>query len=78
MIQTPRNPKYGKWEKPEGYTDLGWQVHAGNNDALAKCKELGHMNIIKSYDNSLYQNRGTHYIYTCDICKHYWHIDMSD
>ena len=76
MIRLTRNPQGGTYKKPDGYTDLGWQVYSGNCDEIKKCQESGHK--VKSFDNSIHLNRGTEHIYTCDECKYIYHIDSSD
>ena len=75
-MMTALNPKHGKFVKPEGYADLGWQVHSGNCPTLKKCHEAGHE--LAEYDNSYRVMRGTEFIYTCHICRFIYHIDMSD
>ena len=78
-----RNPKSGTWRLPEGYKDLGWQLHSGNSKEIANCVALGHNNHRnekhwREFDNSLYLHRCTDIINICDECKIVWHIDMSD
>mgnify|MGYP003348783848 CR=1 FL=1 len=43
------NPNYNKFVKPEGYTDLGWQITI-SNETYKKCFEQGH--VLKEFDNS--------------------------
>lgn len=71
-----KNPDAGKWKLPEGYKDLGWQLHSGNSEEVRICKELKHKR--REFDNSFYLCRCTDVIYICDECKHVYHIDMSD
>ena len=73
---TQRNPNHGKFQVPPGYKDLGWQITVNNNEDYRKCHEQKHK--LREFDNSLYMFRGTEHIYTCDECKHYFHIDSSD
>jgi hypothetical protein len=76
-----RNPDHGKFVKPEGYTDIGWQMN-DNVEAYKKCRDLGHNDYRaghrRKYDNSLYRYRATDIITICDTCKIIWHTDMSD
>lgn len=72
-IQT--NPNYGKFQKPEGYRDIGWQMILAQPD-FKKCIEAKHQR--REFDNSLYQYRATDCITICDECKIIWHTDMSD
>lgn len=77
-----RNPNAGKFVKPEGYKDLGWQVGISNVDFL-KCFTAGHMDMrseyaVKEFDNSLFLHRCTDVVRICHTCKHVWHTDMSD
>ena len=76
MSRMERNPTANRFVSPAGYIDLGWQVHAGNCDKVAKCQELKHK--IKEFDNSLYRFRCTDVITICDECKTVYHINMSD
>lgn len=78
-----RNPNAGKWKLPDGYKDLGWQKHPGNNEEVKQCCEKGHNNLMNEthqmeFDNSLFLNRCTDVVRICDECKIVWHIDMSD
>lgn len=77
-----KNPNAGKWKLPDGYKDLGWQLHSGNSPELKSCyKELGHSQKSgerREFDNSLYLYRCTDVVYICDICKIVHHVDMSD
>ncbi len=75
-MKTERNPKANTWELPEGYKDLGCQLHSGNSEEIKKCYEAGHEH--REFDNSLYRYRCTDVIYICDKCKIVWHVDMSD
>lgn len=79
----PLNPNHGKFVKPEGYTDIGWQMSLERNPEYKACYEKGHFDRTKpihtrEYDNSMYMNRGTDVITICDECKIIWHTDMSD
>lgn len=65
----------GNYKKPDDYNDLGWQLNY-DHPALKACREAGHQT--KHYDNSLYQNRGTHHIVICDECKYIHNFDSSD
>lgn len=78
-----KNPEHDKWSLPEGYRDLGWQMHTGNSEEIKKCYEEGHHNYknpkhLREFDNSLFMNRSTDMIYICDECKIVWHVDSSD
>lgn len=77
-----RNPNHGKFVKPEGYTDIGWQLTKESSEPYRNCIAQGHNNYApghwRKFDNSLYKNRGTDCITICDTCKMYWHTDMSD
>lgn len=75
-MATERNPKHGKFEKPEGYNDLGWQLHSGNSEEVKRHIDEKHQS--REYDNSLYMYRCTDVITICDQCKAIWHTDMSD
>jgi hypothetical protein len=70
------NPNGNTYTKPQGYTDLGWQLHSGNSEEVKKCHDLGHRR--KEFDNSLHLHRSTDVIFICDECKNIYHIDMSD
>jgi hypothetical protein len=50
------------------YTDKGWL-----NNGVKCCDHSKH-----GVDNSLYQFRATDYIYICDTCCAFWHVDMGD
>jgi hypothetical protein len=75
-MELTKNLNHGKFNKPIGYKDLGWQIHVGNSHDLKLCKKQGHL--LKTYDNSHSLGRGSHIIYRCDQCKFIFHIDMSD
>jgi hypothetical protein len=75
-MKLQRNPKSETWQLPQGYKDLGWQLHSDNSKEIKKCMEAGHK--IREFDNSLYLYRCTNVIKICDECKIVWHIDMSD
>jgi len=77
-METQRNPQHGTFILPEGYKDLGWQLHKGNSKEIANCVELGHHDHWREFDNSLYLHRCTNIVKICDECKIVWHIDMSD
>ena len=34
-MKMQKNPKAGTWKLPEGYRDLGWQLHKGNSKEIA-------------------------------------------
>ena len=70
-----RNPSHNKFIKPKGYKDLGWQLEPDQPD-WAACRKAGHKT--RSFDNSMFQNRGTDVITICDKCKYVFHTDSSD
>jgi len=74
-MSAQRNPNHGKFQKPEGYHDIGWQMTFTNPD-FTKCIEAKHHR--REFDNSLYQYRASDVITICDECKIVWHTDMSD
>lgn len=71
-----RNPNANKFICPNGYIDLGWQLHCGNSEQVKHCKHAGHKT--REFDNSLYRFRCTDVITICDECKTVRHTDMSD
>jgi len=71
-----RNPNYNKFKLPEGYKDLGWQLHSGNSEEVKRCCENKHKTW--EFDNSLFRCRCTDVITICDVCKTVRHTDMSD
>lgn len=74
-----KNPKYNTFKLPDGYRDLGWQLHPGNSPEVKNCCDLRHNNQHwREFDNSLYIHRCTNVITICDACKIVWHTDMSD
>ncbi len=78
-----RNPNAGKFQLPEGYRDLGWQLYSGNSEEVANCIKLGHNDMKtekhwREFDNSLYLSRCTDVVTICDECKTVRHTDMSD
>ena len=77
-MRLQRNPNAGKFVLPEGYEDLGWQLHSGHSSwpHIMKCHELKHKK--REFDNSLYRYRCTDVVTICDECKHVYHTDMSD
>lgn len=72
----PRNPNADKFVLPDGYKDLGWQLHSGNSDVVKKIRD--EKITVREFDNSLFQHRCTDVVYICDELKVVWHIDMSD
>ena len=76
MRHLQRNPNANKFSLPKGYTDLGWQLHSGNNDQVKEAYEKGYK--VREFDNSLYMHRCTDVVKICDELKIVWHIDMSD
>ena len=71
------NPNHGKPPiRIQDYRDLGWQLHKGNSEEILNCHVDHHPTT--EFDDSVYKFRGTNIIHICDICKHFWHIDMSD
>lgn len=79
-MKAERNLDCGKWKLPDGYKDLGWQLHSGNSEEIKKCFENGHNaeKKLRHFDNSLFRFKCTDYITICDECKIIWHVDMSD
>jgi hypothetical protein len=71
-----RNPNHGKFVRPDGYIDLGWQLYSGNSQEVKACVDAGHNT--KEFDNSLHRFRCTDVITICDECKTIHHTDMSD
>ena len=71
-----RNPNHRDSFYIAGYTDIGWNMSSQDAPQVVECKRLGHKH--RSYDNSLYQCRGTDNIVICDECKIFWHYDCSD
>lgn len=75
MMNCPPNPNACKFQKPDGYRDLGWQLSGDNPDLLA-CLAAGHKR--REFDNSLRLWRCTDVVTICDECKFVYHTDMSD
>lgn len=76
MSRHQRNPNANKFVLPQGYKDLGWQLHSGNSEIV---KEIYDNNLkVREFDNSLYMYRCTDVVKICDEKKVVWHIDMSD
>lgn len=75
-MERERNPNAGKWELPNGYTDIGWQKNFITGSPEKKCLDLGHKR--REFDNSLFKYRCTDVVTICDECKIVWHTDMSD
>ena len=59
-----------------GYTFIGWQATTKNSPELAKCYELGHYKD-GTVKNKQHTRSGGNCTYWCDVCKHYYKIDMS-
>ena len=70
-----KNPNAGKFQRPEGYRDIGWQMSENNKEYMA-CINAKHKR--REFDNSSYQSHCTNMITICDECKIFWHTDMSD
>ena len=72
------NPDAGKFRLPEGYEDLGWQMHHQhpNWPNVHACLDAKHKR--REFDNSTYKFRCTNVITICDECKQVFHTDMSD
>lgn len=73
-----RNPNAGRFQLPEGYEDLGWQLYDRHPSwpKVQSCMHAGHKR--REFDNSTYKYRCTDVITICDECKHVFHTDMSD
>ena len=78
MVKRERNPKGETFQRPAGYTDLGWQLCTEHPawPVVQACKEAGHKR--KEFDNSLFRFRCTDVITICDECRYIYHTDMSD
>lgn len=74
-MRAERNPNCDKFVKPDGYTDLGWQIDPNRPERVA-CRNAKHRT--REFDNSLFKFRCTDVITICDECKHVYHTDMSD
>ena len=73
--------KHVYFDKDNNITDIKEnQVSFGYSESdypeYGKCKRLKHQ--IRTFDNSLYENRGTDNVVICDECKILWHYDCSD
>lgn len=68
------NPTAGKFVKPDGYDDLGWQVW--QHPKQIACRDAKHRT--HEFDNSLFKFRCTDVVTICDECKYVYHTDMSD
>lgn len=55
-----QNPQADTFKLPEGYKDLGWQLHSGNSVEVKTCREAKHKT--KEFDNSTHLNRCTNVI----------------